>query len=343
MMKNTEPVPKLRTRKSSQESGISARGRLSAASISRGQHQEMSKSSSISNLNQVRPRSTSLTRSQSQRLGGRGVSGSRNSLERTPGPGPGSHLVRPRSSTVSSTPNSRGTATITCSSSTASTAARSIQSGWRGHSTRTRDPEVREVKVELRSMRLEAHTKQLTKELKSARAALEQERKLRKVQSDTIKVLWKEIQALQIEQELDREFGHPGAGGGHHGGHPSGGGHHGHHNHPDRRMEREKRRLTERKLGRLIGGAQTSIYDDSDSSRGDEGLTRDQGCDSGSSVTSGDQDRNVAALSQTCVMLQSQVDTLQRNLASVIQFVSERSRHSSSSQDTPPLSRSGHP
>ena len=38
----------------------------------------------------------------------------------------------------------------------------------------------------------------------------------------------------------------------------------------------------------------------------------------------------------------SQVDTLQRNLASVIQFVSERSRHSSSSQDTPPLSRSGH-
>ena len=44
------------------------------------------------------------------------------------------------------------------------------------------------MKEELRSMRLEAHTKQLTKELKSARAALEQERKLRKVQSDTIKV-----------------------------------------------------------------------------------------------------------------------------------------------------------
>ena len=40
-------------------------------------------------------------------------------------------------------------------------------------------------------------------------------------------------------------------------------------------------------------------------------------------------------------MFVTQVDTLQRNLASVIQFVSERSRHSSSSQDTPPL-RSGH-
>ena len=43
---------------------------------------------------------------------------------------------------------------------------------------------------------------------------------------------------------------------------------------------------------------------------GDEVLTRDQGCDSGSSVTSGDQDKNVAALSQTCVMLQSQVTLL---------------------------------
>ena len=77
---------------------------------------------------------------------------------------------------------------------------------------------------------------------------------------------------------------------------------------------------------------------------GEDGSYRDrEGCDSGSSVTSSEQDRNVAALSQTCVMLQSQVDTLQRNLASVIQFVSERSRHSSSSQDTPPLTRSSHP
>ena len=76
--------------------------------------------------------------------------------------------------------------------------------------------QVREVKEELRNMRLEAHTKQLSKELRSARAALEQERKLRKVQSDTIKVgqrcpwrwlicpellqvLWKEIQSLQME------------------------------------------------------------------------------------------------------------------------------------------------
>lgn len=31
------------------------------------------------------------------------------------------------------------------------------------------------------------------------------------------------------------------------------------------------------------------------------------GCDSGSSVASSEQERNVAALSNTCVMLQSQV------------------------------------
>ena len=134
-------------------------------------------------------------------------------------------------------------------------------------------------------MRLEAHTKQLTKELKSARTALEQERKLRKVQSDTIKVcmmmnqfsygrlcsfqcyqystsyypqvLWKEIQALQVEQEIDREY------------HDQRERSHSHHGvYPDRRLEREKRRMTERKLGRLIGGAQTAMYDDSDSSRG---------------------------------------------------------------------------
>ena len=85
-----------------------------------------------------------------------------------------------------------------------------------------------------------------------------------------LQVLWKEIQALQVEQELDREFGyHGGAGAGGGAGHQNYPGHHsGHSGYPDRRTEREKRRLTERKLGRLIGGAETRIYDDSDSSRG---------------------------------------------------------------------------
>ena len=80
-----------------------------------------------------------------------------------------------------------------------------------------------------------------------------------------LQVLWKEIQALQVEQELDREFGNSQGyqGGGHHSGHQGG-----YHGYPDRRGEREKRRVTERKLGRLIAGAQSQMYDDSDSSRG---------------------------------------------------------------------------
>ena len=83
-------------------------------------------------------------------------------------------------------------------------------------------------------------------------------------------VLWKEIQALQVEQELDREFGYHGGAGGGGGGHQNHQGHHpGHGGYPDRRLEREKRRVTERKLGRLIGGAETRIYEDSDSSRGE--------------------------------------------------------------------------
>ena len=64
------------------------------------------------------------------------------------------------------------------------------------------------MKEELRNMRLEAHTKQLSKELRSARAALEQERKLRKVQSDTIKVRHSKTDGLHSTYECGVEFLH---------------------------------------------------------------------------------------------------------------------------------------
>ena len=109
-MKNLEPVPKSRTRKSSQENGagLSNRGRMSGGVRGQAGEQrttEMRTSSSISNLTSgasPRPRSTSLTRSQSQRLGGGRGQG------RGQGPGsvtsrsPAVGLVRPRSSTVAS-------------------------------------------------------------------------------------------------------------------------------------------------------------------------------------------------------------------------------------------------
>ena len=118
------------------------------------------------------------------------------------------------------------------------------------------------MKEELRNMRLEAHTKQLSNELRNARAALEQERKLRKVQSDTIKVLWKEIQSLQNESEMEYssyEAGvHPG---GHPGGHPghrgSRGGYpgekgRGYGAEAHRATLSKSMRVTERKLSRLL-------------------------------------------------------------------------------------------
>ena len=111
------------------------------------------------------------------------------------------------------------------------------------------------MKEELRNMRLEAHTKQLSKELRNARAALEQERKLRKVQSDTIKVLWKEIQALQNENEMEYSSsyeagshpGHRGSRGGYPGEKGRGYGADSH-----RATLSKSMRVTERKLSRLL-------------------------------------------------------------------------------------------
>ena len=113
------------------------------------------------------------------------------------------------------------------------------------------------MKEELRNMRLEAHTKQLSKELRNARAALEQERKLRKVQSDTIKVLWKEIQSLQNENEMEYSSyeagGHPSHAGhrGSRGGYPGEKGR-GYGAEAHRATLSKSMRVTERKLSRLL-------------------------------------------------------------------------------------------
>ena len=145
-----------------------------------------------------------MTRSQSVRLvKSAGVSGREGSVEQKKKIG----LVRPRSSTMANPAKEP------------QSAARTIQAGWRGQAVRSREGgEVRrgkgvvvtvlcvqanQVREELRQMRLEQHTKQLAKELNSARQQLQQERQLRKVQSDTIKVLWKEIQTLQMDNELE--------------------------------------------------------------------------------------------------------------------------------------------
>ena len=55
---------------------------------------------------------------------------------------------------------------------------------------------VNQLKEEVRGLRHDEHIKHLTKELASAKQALERERKLRVLQMDAIKVLWKEVQLM---------------------------------------------------------------------------------------------------------------------------------------------------
>ena len=72
-----------------------------------------------------------------------------------------------------------------------------VQKSWRGHSAKDRDAErVNQLKEEVRNLRTEEHIKHLTKELATAKQALERERKLRALQMDAIKVLWKEVQLM---------------------------------------------------------------------------------------------------------------------------------------------------
>ena len=52
----------------------------------------------------------------------------------------------------------------------------------------------------VRQLRHEQHIRHLSKELDVTKSALEQERKLRSLQMDAIKVLWKEVQLMDVHQ-----------------------------------------------------------------------------------------------------------------------------------------------
>lgn len=88
-----------------------------------------------------------------------------------------------------------------------SEASTTIQKHWRGHATRNNDERVKELKSEIRQQRMEQHIRHLTKELTSAKGALEQERKLRALQMDALKVMWKELQMME-EARKSREILH---------------------------------------------------------------------------------------------------------------------------------------
>ena len=78
-----------------------------------------------------------------------------------------------------------------------SAAAMTVQKNWRGHLAKEKDAErVHQLKEEVKGLRTDEHIKHLTKELATAKQALERERKLRVLQMDAIKVLWKEVQLM---------------------------------------------------------------------------------------------------------------------------------------------------
>ncbi|XP_014677382.1 PREDICTED: uncharacterized protein LOC106817232 [Priapulus caudatus] len=76
-------------------------------------------------------------------------------------------------------------------------AAVRIQALWKGYQVRHLDERVRQIKEQLRSQRLEAHVEALGIELKRNRQMHEQDKRLRTLQMDAIKCLWKEVKELR--------------------------------------------------------------------------------------------------------------------------------------------------
>lgn len=68
-----------------------------------------------------------------------------------------------------------------------------IQKLWRGYHVRNLSPKIAVLKRDVQSKRHEDHIKKLSDELSSAKAALQVERKLRLLQMEAIKALWREV------------------------------------------------------------------------------------------------------------------------------------------------------
>lgn len=68
-----------------------------------------------------------------------------------------------------------------------------IQKVWRGYHVRNLSPKIAVLKRDVQSKRHEDHIKKLSDELSGAKAALQVERKLRLLQMEAIKALWREV------------------------------------------------------------------------------------------------------------------------------------------------------
>ncbi len=195
-------------------------------------------------------------------------------------------------------------------------ASTTIQKHWRGHHTRQRDDRVHELKQEVRTLRSEEHIKHLTKELQSAKQALEQERKLRSLQMDAIKVLWKEVQMMDAVKNSDLDRPRPSGSFG----------------------SKISSRSSEHSIAKLMETLEATAG--SGKAPKDEERRNSEEKDSATDklVTS---EAALQKLNETCNSLQAQVEQLQNSLTGVVRFMSSfttaegpRSRHSSSTSTT---------
>ena len=155
----------------------------------------------------------------SDREGGGGQNHHQPPAKKRPSSATGNALVTRRSNSTLTPPSgsSKNEAKSPRGASSVATAAaaNTMQKSWRAHSAKERDAErVHQLKEEVRHLRTDEHVKHLTKELANAKQALDRERKLRALQMDAIKVLWKEVQLMDEAKTANGDNDGGGGGGG---------------------------------------------------------------------------------------------------------------------------------
>ena len=153
----------------------------------------------------------------SDREGGGGQNHHQPPAKKRPSSATGNALVTRRSNSTLTPPSgsSKNEAKSPRGASAATAAAaNTMQKSWRAHSAKERDAErVHQLKEEVRHLRTDEHVKHLTKELANAKQALDRERKLRALQMDAIKVLWKEVQLMDEAKTANGDNDGGGGGG----------------------------------------------------------------------------------------------------------------------------------
>lgn len=104
-------------------------------------------------------------------------------------------------SAVRRSSNSSGGSSGSNSDQVRTAAAITLQRYWRGYHTRNQDPNASKIRDDIRHTRAEKHIQYLTEKLHTTEVSLERERRLRHMQLDAIRTLWREIQKLHATKK----------------------------------------------------------------------------------------------------------------------------------------------